>query len=476
MWKFPTEEQFKTLQNGKETFPPTLELIITPECNQKCSYCYLVQHKDDLYPKETRKPENIIKNLNILLNWYLENKFSFARVDLFSGEIWGSKLGYDVLSTILDYVRRGLKIDSIVIPSNMSFLLDDKATAVVEYFLDQYFIEGVDFHFSASVDGAVIENDTRLFRNEKLQALKNEDFYEKLGKFCKKYACGFHPMVAADSIEKWPENYKWWHNWYMERFGEEFNISALNWLNRFMFLEVRNPDWTDEKIESYLHWIKFMHEYDINNIFKINDKDSQLTPLDYFFLWYKPVYKSKDDSYVYPRLNANYHPLDVHTKGSVTDSSSCGITLNHIVRLGDLAIGPCHRTCYDKFIYGYYVPQEDGSLKIEARNPILAQKILCQSHYTNPVCNNCPIKHFCMKGCFGAQVEHTGELFYPIECVCELFIAKFILIYNLVHRFIEQYNLQDQIECINEEYHEAYNTIINGEVGKKWLAKISQIL
>ena len=30
----------------------SIELIIRPECNQKCQYCYITNHGDELYPKE----------------------------------------------------------------------------------------------------------------------------------------------------------------------------------------------------------------------------------------------------------------------------------------------------------------------------------------------------------------------------------------------------------------------------------------
>ena len=39
-----------------------IELYITPECNQKCTYCYLQKHMEDLYPKEIRNKEQILKN------------------------------------------------------------------------------------------------------------------------------------------------------------------------------------------------------------------------------------------------------------------------------------------------------------------------------------------------------------------------------------------------------------------------------
>ena len=31
-----------------------VELIIRPECNQKCSYCYITKYGNELYPPEKR--------------------------------------------------------------------------------------------------------------------------------------------------------------------------------------------------------------------------------------------------------------------------------------------------------------------------------------------------------------------------------------------------------------------------------------
>ena len=52
----------KTLFNGKDSGKygisanTILELIVRPECNQKCEYCYIYKYGNDLYPKENRVP------------------------------------------------------------------------------------------------------------------------------------------------------------------------------------------------------------------------------------------------------------------------------------------------------------------------------------------------------------------------------------------------------------------------------------
>jgi len=34
-----------------------IELIIRPDCNQKCSYCYLIQHGKEIYPNRIGNKE-----------------------------------------------------------------------------------------------------------------------------------------------------------------------------------------------------------------------------------------------------------------------------------------------------------------------------------------------------------------------------------------------------------------------------------
>ena len=101
---------------------PTLELQITPTCNKSCRYCYLVKYGDDLYPKEFRNQEQILNNISILLDYYIEQNFIFPRVDLFSGEIWHTDFGIKILITVLAKLQVGLKIKTLIIPSNFTFI------------------------------------------------------------------------------------------------------------------------------------------------------------------------------------------------------------------------------------------------------------------------------------------------------------------------------------------------------------------
>ena len=47
----------------------------------------------------------------------------------------------------------------------------------------------------------------------------------------------------------------------------------------------------------------------------------------------------------------------------------CTCATDLTVRLGDLAICPCHRTSYNKYLYGKYVIENEEIIDIEAYNP-----------------------------------------------------------------------------------------------------------
>ena len=90
VWTTPEDKTAEELSLWGDT---SLELYLTSTCNQKCEYCYLVKY--DLYPQEYNKPEIIMKNLEIIYNWILDNNYYIRETEFFSGEIWHTKFGLD---------------------------------------------------------------------------------------------------------------------------------------------------------------------------------------------------------------------------------------------------------------------------------------------------------------------------------------------------------------------------------------------
>lgn len=461
-WEKPLEEQ-------KYDNELTLELAITSDCNQKCEYCYLVKNKDKLFPPETRSLSKIKENLNTLLDYYLKKGFSFGRVDLFSGEIWGTKFGYEILSIILSYVKKGLRIKQIIIPSNCSFILNEKALNSIQYMIDEFYLYDVRLIFSASVDGQIIEAKTRPFKNSSQNELKEiNNFYEKLAIFLQSNHYGIHPMISAYAIEDWIENYEWWKKWHQTYFKEDIDKDPFDWFRRSMFLEVRNNDWTTDKILHYLKFLNYLIDDQIENMWLKNDLDI----VNYFIFHYQECinYRIKGAENIKkysepPKYIGNYDPTIINRASAVP---ICSITRSLIIRMGDLAIIPCHRTSYDRFIYGFYKINKNNELTIEANNPLLANKIYRMRMDTNPLCNNCEIKNYCLKGCYGAQYEETQELFYPLDSVCDFYKAKFIFMYKKIHQIIKNYNLEDIFSFSESEFDKIYQELMKKERSQYW--------
>ena len=168
------DEKFENTYNPiKDYF---VELFITPTCNQSCQYCYLIKHADKLYPQEINDHEQIKKNLRILLQWFVDNNLHPLEIDCFSGEIWHSNFGLEILDILYEYIfSKGLGTAKIMIPSNCSFLLNPKQTALIQRRIDKFLELNCRLCFSISVDGQPIEDFSRPL-NSKQE--KNDRFYD----------------------------------------------------------------------------------------------------------------------------------------------------------------------------------------------------------------------------------------------------------------------------------------------------------
>lgn len=407
-WK--DKDFFDSLQ--KNTRTNTLELYVTTDCNQNCEYCYLQKFSDKLYPKTFRNSKLILENLEILLD-HVANKLPYLTdIDIFSGEIVGEPLFFEILDRLALYKDRGANYNRIMVPSNFSFILSDEKTKKVKEYIEFLKGKGIDLLFSASVDGYVLEDDTRPLRNGKK---RDEDFYNKVFQFCKKYNFCFHPMISAYGIEKWIENYKWW----IEK-SKEYDFEVLE---RVMTLEVRNDEWTEEKIKSYQDFLKF-----------------------YFYHHFEHYFSNDPRKLALQFLGKNNNPLGYYNLLLVEQIQipSCSISYHFTVRLGDLAIVPCHRLSYDEFAYGKFIVEDGKIVDVEAANPLIATKILLGNQRKNHHgCDTCWNKNTCIKGCFGAQYEGGQEVFMPLESVCNLLKTK-------TKTLIELYEENGIIEAIKE--------------------------
>lgn len=400
-----------------------LELYITSSCNQKCEYCYL-QKYPEIYPPEFNKPELILHNLEILLDYLTINGYAIQQLSLFSGDIWNTEFGWKILETIKLYLDKGFKIAEIMIPSNCSFVMDDEATQKIQQYINAFREKNIPLNFSISIDGKIIDNIGRP-RNDP-NNIYTDEFYERVGAFAATNRFLFHPMVSSSNVKYWIKNYYWWEE-FLEYYG--YTEDAL------MLLEVRNADWTDENIEDYKRFLNFL----LNRfLFYICDKDTRK------FISFM-TRECKEQQYRY-----NYMPWMLN---SADTFKGCTVSNYLTVRLGDLAICPCHRTAYKQYLYGYFNVENDKITGIRAVNPELAVHILMSNTlYTTPLCDKCPIKEYCLKGCFGAQIEYGQDILFPLSNICKFFKHKIMTIL----KFYRENGIIDELKKIGpNEYYSA---------------------
>ena len=393
-----------------------LELFISGTCNQHCDYCYLYKHKG-LYPPECDNPEQILKNLKILYDYILVNDYNIPIIDIFSGEIWHTQFGLDILQITLDYIKKGMKVEQILTTTNGYFLSNDISFQKIQSYINQFNNIGCPLVFSLSIDGKILDNEFRA-RNNGIEY--DDNFYDHVFSFCRENNFLFHPMVSSKNVFKWKENYEWWKkqlNYY------NFDFSAI------MTLEVRNADWTTESIKAYCEF----NNYLIDDFIKNYCHNS----IETFAKAITGVRKTNEVPDV-----GGYHPWTI---GPVDSFLGCTVSNHLTVRVGDLAICPCHRTAYKEYLYGYFVVENDQIVDIKSENPLMAMKILMGNlKSTTPLCTYCIYNDICLHGCLGSQLETMHDPFFPIDNVCKLFRAKY---HNLL-KYYRQLGVIDYLKQI----------------------------
>lgn len=410
-----------------------LELYLTSSCNQKCEYCYLVKYKD-LYPAEYNNFELIKHNLCLIYDWIINNDFCIPSMDFFTGEIWHLPFGLEVLDITLEYLKRGMQIENIMIPSNCSFVLDEIQTCEIQRRINRIRNIGCNIMFSISVDGAIIEEEMRPLNNK---IVKTEEFYDRLFLFAKHNNYYFHPMVAAKSAKKWIENFHWW-----EQKLKEYDYYSPNCL---MLLEVRNDDWTQENIDEYNQFMKFLIDYDIKNYY---DND---------------VNKYVDCIIDYTDERKGYVP---HVPTECDTFNGCTVADTLTIRVGDLAIAPCHRTSYNKFLYGHFIVENDEIVGMKSNNVFMAARILMMNNNAGTLgCDSCIYNTCCLKGCYGSQYETTNDPFIPIPSVCNLFKQK----WNFIIKYYEERGI---LEAMKNKINPYKTNYLHAKRIYEWCLKV----
>lgn len=424
------EEQNLLLESyfNRQALPiSSVEFFISAQCNQNCEYCYLHNFQHSLYPKEADNKNNILNNLKILLNYFEEINYNIDEYDIFSGEFFALPYWEDILQIFYDFNKNiGKPHRHMTIPSNASFLFDKEKTLKIEKWIEKLKEANINMFLSGSVDGPEdVEKEERPGTK-----IKTEEFYDKMFKFFKKHDFCFHPMITKAFVKNYKQNYNWWIDntikYDLTTYQNGVKVYSIP-----MFLEVRNPEqWDEESLKNYEKFLWYVAKKDIEALHKGNIQEFAVRMVG----GYVPLEEGSLGAYdtVQPYILAI---------PNIQFRMPCGIQKGPVIRLGDLALIPCHRTGYDNLVYGHFkVDTNDKITGLEANNAALAFKIrLLNPSRSIMTCSNCPIAPLCIKGCLGAQYENAHELFAALPEVCNMFKVK----YKTLHQIAEHYGIYD---------------------------------
>jgi len=403
-WKEPENPKYMNFNS--------LEIIMNYKCNLGCAYCYINRWGEELYPSELyADEEKLLSNLQMILRWLKKNNYR-PEIEYFSGEALVQEVGLKGLEVLVDSAPEGTVI---LVPTNYTFILSDVLTERVDRIITTAKSKGVRVSLSASTDGKYCEIN-RPFKSTITSQCENEKrrwewkyndtpdprdntYYDRVFAFAKKWGFGFHPMVYSNNVERWKDNFLW--------FQEMYKKYDIPWSNLYL-LEVRNAEWTDQQIKDYMDFIKFLVRW----TWEMTGRN----PSDYIDF----VFKGKG-------FNILTGPLTTIGRGM-----GCSLQSAVYLRLGDLALVPCHRQSYKQFIIGWLKVENGEIVGVKSHNPeILVAEMSC-TFRNFPYCEACPIKHICSGGCLGSQFEATGDPFTPIPKVCKL-------MHNKIRALIEVY-------------------------------------
>lgn len=431
---------FSDVKNQKWQLGEGIELIIKPQCNQKCKYCYITQYGDKIYPLNERiSNEEILKRIKIILEWIIENKIFIPRYELFAGDILGDKLYYKILDVFLEayknveqkqiYNSQKWQRTLILLPTNGYYFRFEEHQNLIRNYSKQFYDLGFDLGFSWSTDGLyAADSRENVLENSSI----TQADYDKIFPFMKEMKFGIHSVIAPESIKNSIKNFDWW----VEMF-EKYQLDTLFKQNdKFpYYLEARNSYWTDEDINEFTKLIRHIwkKKMEWNN----NDKIKMA--------YHCFVGDGKDNTL--KRLT-NYDFSSLHKASLMEeDNLSCNMSSLFRINLSNMSLPICHRVTYKEVNGGNFEIKDNkiiGLIPSDGLSGYMQIKLLSPKFY--PKCCVCDYRDFCIKGCLGSQYEYSGEILQPIPSVCKLEQAK-------INTLIELYNTDGILdEAIKNHY------------------------
>lgn len=389
---------YKSFREGNNF--KTLEIFLLGACRSNCEYCYLKQHLNDLYPIKLHNYDTIVHNFELIIDWYIENKFRCG-LEIFSGEWLTTPIAdriIDVLYNKFKDVPDYYKPPRIICADNMQFLKNDAIVEKVESYIERLDSIHIPLVLSCSVDGKYCDDG---------RTPNDDAFYQKLKMMIDKYHWLLHPMVSADNAKHWIENFLWIE----ETFGKDV-------LYQSTYLEVRNGDWDESSINDLIRFCDFLIDKAYADLGQSGEE-----LLKYIF-----NLKEQEDESTAGRA---YNPIRIIYNGFIQskDNITCSFGHSLVIRAADLKVGPCHRTFYPDLELGQYNVEND---KITDFTPFNVSLLIGKQYVKKsclPICEHCGFVGICTGFCFGASYEDYGNMFVPQKEVCDLYKAKFIFIF-----------------------------------------------
>ena len=370
----------------------SLELVVSPRCNLACRYCYVNKFKHETFSEDIFNCDKTLENTLKVLEWLKFNKM-IPRLDIFSGELFAQQVGYDLMELMYNFYKDTepeLRVPSIVIPTNFTFMCSDKYRDMVLGYKEKFESLGIMFHLSASFDGKYME-ENRPFTHDldiDLNVIRDDDYYDKVFKFIKDTDSGLHPMVYSKNIDKWVENFEW--------FQSMMSKHGIDWKQIYL-LQVRNVEWAVSENQHLYEFIQYLIDFAWNKL------EKNKTAFCRFLL---------DQSW-----GLGFNLLHVPFT-SITRGMTCSIQSDLSIRVSDLKVFPCHRLMYPHLEIGQYVEDADSVLVFDTKVAELGLSIYGLESKMLPVCATCQINNLCIRGCLGSQYEVNKNMFLPIPSVC----------------------------------------------------------
>ena len=402
-----------------------MELIVHPQCNQQCEYCYIYKYGKDLYPNYVTD-EEMLHNTDLIFDYVFNQRRNyFYEIELFGGDLFSSEIYFKLLDIYEKYLKK-IKEECYQIfktqttfccPSNLSWVVEhphliNKFRKYYKHFADEY---NVFLSLSWSTDGYYA-------MSTREKKTLTDEYFNKIFEFCKEFGCGYHPMIAPENVETWCENYDWW----MEKY-KQYDLTAPGYFQPYL-LHVRNNNWTSELTEHFCKFLRHLMDW------RLKMCDNDIRKLTCHLL------RGNNDDDILP-ASKGCDPLILNDKCGplfkINEGMSCsGQTLVHF-NTTNLSIVTCHRTSYPQFVPIYFITDEKKEHIIDFKPNNIGAYINWRFHKVEnyPVCSKCDYCKICLKVCLGAQFEHSGELYMPIDSLCKFYKTFYEYLYDLYKEY-----------------------------------------